>query len=96
MSDRGVLFLFGLGVILAALGVALWLITTSQAAYVDGLFLVLSCFVLALAFGLYVKYLIRSVMAADAKAAVPAPAASREKLATRATAPAEQTLERAR
>jgi len=62
MSDRGVLLLFSLGIIVAALGVAAWLIGTGQIAYIDGLFLLLSCLVLAAAFGLYVRYLIRSVM----------------------------------
>ena len=62
MSDRGVLLLLSLCVIFAALGVAAWLIGTGQIAYIDGLFLLLSCLVLAAAFGLYVRYLIRSVM----------------------------------
>ena len=62
MSDRGISLLFSVGVILATLGIATWLILTGQAAYIDGLFLLLSCFVLAAAFCLYVRYLIRSTM----------------------------------
>jgi Ca2+/Na+ antiporter len=67
MSDRGILLLFSLGVIFAALGVAVWLISTGQAAYIDGLFLLLCCIVLVLTFGLYAKYLVRSVMRAAAQ-----------------------------
>ena len=66
MSDRGILLLFSVGVILAASGVAAWLISTGQTAYIDGLFLLLCCLVLVLAFSLYVRYLIRSVMQAAA------------------------------
>jgi hypothetical protein len=72
MTDRGILFLFSLGVIFAVLGVAAWLITTGQTAYIDGLFLLICCLVLVLAFGLYVRYLIRSVMQAAAPATGPA------------------------
>lgn len=91
VSDRGLLFVFSLCVIAASLAVAVWLAATGQAAYVDGLFLLISCLVLALAFGLYVRYLIRSAMvgapvttpaksaaAAPEKAASPVPAESRE------------------
>ena len=67
MSDRGILLLFSLGVILAALGVAVWLISTGQVAYIDGLFLLVSSLVLALVFSLYVRYLIRSVNTAPKK-----------------------------
>ena len=66
MSDRGILLLYSLGVILAALGVAAWLIRTGQTVYIDGLFLLLCCLVLILTFGLYVRYLIRSAMQAAA------------------------------
>jgi putative copper export protein len=66
------LFLFSLGVILAALGVAAWLISTGQTAYIDGLFLLICCLVLVLAFGLYIRYLIKTVMQTDAPPAGPA------------------------
>lgn len=62
MSDRGFLLLASLGVIVFALGVAVWLIRTGQTAYIDGLFLLLCCLVLVLTFGLYVRYLLRNVM----------------------------------
>jgi len=94
MSDRGVLLLFSLVVILAAASVAVWLIATGQVAYIDGLFLFLCCLVVALAFSLYVRYLIRNAMAAPATEAMKASAAAGVKPAT--PAPVEQTLQRAR
>lgn len=72
MSDRGILLLYSLGVILAALGVATWLIRTGQTVYIDGLFLLLCCLVLILTFGLYVRYLIRSVIQPAAPAKITA------------------------
>ena len=79
MSDRGFLFLFSCGVILASLGATGWLVATGQAATVDGLFLALMCLTMALAFGLYVMFMIRRAMEApEQPAAKPAkaPAAS--------------------
>jgi hypothetical protein len=72
MSDRGILLLYSLGVIFAALGVATWLIRTGQTVYIDGLFLLLCCLVLILTFGLYVRYLIRNVIQAAAPPTGPA------------------------
>lgn len=63
MSDRGLLVVFSLCVIVGCLSAAVWLAVTGQAAYIDGLFLMLSCLVLALAFGLYVRYVIVSITA---------------------------------
>jgi hypothetical protein len=71
VSERGVLFLFSLGVITACLVAAVWLVATGQAAYIDGLFLLLCCLVIALAFALYLKYLIGVVTQAAARAASP-------------------------
>ena len=62
MSDRGFLFLFSCAVILASLGATGWLVATGQAATVDGLFLSLMCLTIALAFGLYVMFMIRRAM----------------------------------
>jgi TRAP-type C4-dicarboxylate transport system permease small subunit len=62
MSDRGFLFLFSCAVILASLGAVGWLVATGQAASVDGLFLSLMCLTIALAFGLYVMFMIRRAM----------------------------------
>ncbi len=62
MSDRGFLFLFSCAVILASLGATGWLVATGQAASVDGLFLALMCLTIALAFGLFVMFMIRRAM----------------------------------
>jgi len=62
MSDRGFCFLFSCVVILASLGAAGWLVVTGQAAYVDGLFLLLTCLLIAAAFGLYVMFMIHRAM----------------------------------
>ena len=62
MSDRAFCFLFSCVVILASLGATGWLVITGQAATVDGLFLALMCLTMALAFGLYVMFMIRRAM----------------------------------
>ena len=62
MSDRAFCFLFSCVVILASLGATGWLVVTGQAASVDGLFLALMCLTIALAFGLYVMFMIRRAM----------------------------------
>ena len=52
-----------------------WLAATGQAATVDGLFLLLTCLTIALAFGLYVMFMIRrSMEAPEQPAARPAKA----------------------
>lgn len=77
MSDRGFLFIFSCIVIVASLGATGWLIVTGQAASVDGLFLVLMCLLIALAFGLYVMFMIKRAMEAlEPTAAKPAKAAA--------------------
>jgi hypothetical protein len=58
MSDRGLLFLFGLVMIVASLAACGGLIVTGQAATVDGLFLLLTCGAVALAFALYLWFMI--------------------------------------
>jgi hypothetical protein len=77
MSDRAFCFLFSCVVILASLCAAGWLAATGQATTVDGLFLLLTCLIVALAFALYVMFMIRRAMevpevkpATAAKAAV--------------------------
>jgi len=70
MSDRGFLFLFSCAVILASLGATGWLVVTGQAATVDGLFLALMCLTMALAFGLYVMFMIRRAMEVPEQPAV--------------------------
>lgn len=93
MSDRGFLFIFSCIVIVASLGAVGWLVGTGQASSVDGLFLVLMCLVTALAFGLYVMFLIKRAMEAleapppkPAKATATAPPAKSVPLV-----PAEKT-----
>ncbi len=62
MSDRAFLFIFSCAVILASVGASIWLVVTGQAAYVDGLFLLLMCLSVAFAFGLYVMFMIRRAL----------------------------------
>jgi hypothetical protein len=77
MSDRGFCFSFSCLVILASLCASVWLVVTGQAAYVDGLFLLLTCLLVAAAFGLYVMFMIhRAMEPADRPAAKPAKAAA--------------------
>ncbi len=84
MSDRGILFIFSLVVEIASLAAAGWLLASGQAGSVDGLFLLLTCLLVALAFGLYLAFMIRRAMeptaapaAQPAKTAAPAPAQSK-------------------
>lgn len=57
MTDR-VLFIISVAVILVGLAGAGWLVVTGQAMTVDGLFLLLTCGLVALAFALYLWFLI--------------------------------------
>ncbi len=82
MSDRAILFLFSVVVEVASLAAAGWLLVSGQAGSVDGLFLLLTCLLIALAFGLYLVFMIRRAMepepvAQPAKA--PAAAATQSK-----------------
>ena len=92
MPDRAILFLFSVVVEIASLAAAGWLLASGQAGSVDGLFLFLTCLLMALAFGLYLAFMIRRAMQpAPAPAAQPAksPAAATAK-AKPAPAPAAQ------
>jgi TRAP-type C4-dicarboxylate transport system permease small subunit len=93
MSDRAFCFLFSCVVILASLGATGWLVVTGQAASVDGLFLALMCLTIALAFGLYVMFMIRRAMESlQEPAAKPAKAPAATSAATTAPlVPAEKT-----
>jgi hypothetical protein len=62
MSDRALLFIFGVIVILVCLGTCAMLVVTGQAESVDGLFLILMCGAIALAFALYLLFMIRRAM----------------------------------
>ena len=75
MSDRAILFLFSVFVEIASLAAAVWLLVTGQAGTVDGLFLFLTCLLIALAFGLYLVFMIKRAME-------PAPAPQPAKTAT--------------
>ena len=75
MSDRGVLFLFSLLMIVASLGAAVWLLVTGQAGTVDGLFLLLTALLSAAAFALYVKFVIGRAMEVPKPAPAAKPAA---------------------
>jgi hypothetical protein len=83
VSDRAILFLFSVGVEIASLAAAGWLLATGQAGTVDGLFLFLTCLVVALAFGLYLVFVVRRAMESPA-----APAVQPAKAGTAAAAPA--------
>jgi TRAP-type C4-dicarboxylate transport system permease small subunit len=92
MSDRGFLFIFSCIVIVASLGATGWLIVTGQAASVDGLFLVLMCLLIALAFALYVMFMIKRAMEAlEAPAAKPAKATATPQPKAAPMVPAEKT-----
>ena len=82
MPDRAILFLFSVVVEIASLAAAGWLLVSGQAGSVDGLFLLLTCLLIALAFGLYLAFMIRRAME-------PAPAAQPAKATAGATAPAK-------
>ena len=82
MSDRGVLFLFSLFMIVASLVAAVWLVVTGQAGTVDGLFMVLTCLLGAAVFALYVKYVIGRALEAQKKPPAPAAKAAKPEAAT--------------
>jgi hypothetical protein len=86
MSDRGILFLFSLLMVVASLGAAGWLLATGQAGSVDGLFLLLTCLVVAFAFSLYLVFLIRRV-----RESLQAPAPQSAKVAAPQSKPAPVT-----
>jgi len=71
MSDRGVVFLFSLFMIVASLGAVVWLLVTGQAGTVDGLFLVLTALLTAAVFALYLKFTIGRAMEAQKQAVAP-------------------------
>jgi bacteriorhodopsin len=92
MSDRAFGFLFSCVVILASLGATAWLVATGQAETVDGLFLCLMCLTIALAFGLYVMFMIRRAMESLQPPAKPARApAAAAPAKTAPLVPAEKT-----
>ena len=89
MSDRGMLFLFSIVMIIASLASAAWLVANGQAGTVDGLFLVLTALIVAASFALYAVFLIRRAMEAQVKPPAKAVSAAAAKSAAKpaATAP---------
>ena len=77
MSTRALLLLFSFLMIVGAATVAVWLFTAHQAATFDGLFLVVVCLVVILAFGLYARFLIRDALRELSKATRPTPVKGR-------------------
>ena len=85
VSDRAILFLFSVCVEIASLAAAGWLLATGQAGTVDGLFLLLTCLLVALAFALYIVFMIRRAMEpAEAPAAQPVKTTAAAKAASKA------------
>jgi hypothetical protein len=70
--------------ILGGIGTAVWLFATGQAGTVDGLFLLLTALLIALAFALYVMFMIRRAM----EAAKPVPQTAKASAGAAAKAPA--------
>ena len=91
MSDRGWIFLVSIAMVIGSLATAVWLVVAGQAVTVDGLFLLLTALLVALAFSLYLGFLIRRVKAE--LAAKPAPAA-KPAAAPQAKTPAPAVVEK--
>ena len=62
MWGRALSFLLSLGFVSVALVVGAWLIAAGELKSFDGLFLFCTCLVIAFAFGLYLRWLIRTAM----------------------------------
>jgi hypothetical protein len=85
MTDRAILFLFSVLMVVLSLAASAWLLVSGQAGTVDGLFLLLTCLLVAAAFALYLMFMINRAKeslrppAQPAKAAAPAakPAAAK-------------------
>jgi len=84
VSDRAILFLISVAIEIGALAAAGWLLATKQAGSVDGLFLFLTCLLVAFSFGLYLVFVIRKAMEPSA-----APAAQTAKAPATAAAQAK-------
>ena len=62
MSDRAGLFLFSIVMVIVSLAASGWLVVSGQAGSVDGLFLLCTCLLVALAFALYLMFMINRAM----------------------------------
>ena len=80
MTNRALLFLVGVILEISALGVAIWLAVSGQLGTFDGNFLFLSALVIAMAFTLYLKFIVRQALESPA-AAKPAYAVEKKKAA---------------
>jgi hypothetical protein len=79
MTDRALLFLASLAAMIGGLAAAIWLIATGQIGTFDGNFLLLCSLIFVLAFGLYLRFLLKTAIATPPpkaeKAAAPVPTA---------------------
>ena len=62
MWGRALSFLLSLGLISGSLAVGGWLIAAGEVQSFDGLFLFCTCLVIASAFGLYLRWLLRTAV----------------------------------
>ena len=81
MSDRAGLFLFSVFMMIVSLAASGWLLVSGQAGSVDGLFLLLTCLLVALAFALYLMFMINR--AKESLQPAPAPKAAAAKPAAK-------------
>lgn len=92
MSDRGILFLFSVVMVIVALAATGWLVISGQAASVDGLFLIAYCLLAAFAFGCYILFMLHRAL--DSLQPPPAPkAAAKAAPAAKPTAATSQPVE---
>lgn len=79
MLERVGVFVFSLLMVAGSLGLAAWLVASGQAAYVDGLFLLLVCLVVAGVFGACARLVVRAGIEGAAAPAAPKAAAIAQK-----------------
>ena len=89
MSDRAILFLFSVVMVIVSLAASAWLLITGQAGSVDGLFLLLTCLLVALAFALYLMFMINRAKESLKPAPAPKPAAKAAPKAATSSQPVE-------
>jgi asparagine N-glycosylation enzyme membrane subunit Stt3 len=77
MLERLGVFLFSVFMVAGSLALAVWIVVSGQAAYVDGIFMLLVSLVLALTFTIIISVITGSLQAAERKI----PAAARPQAA---------------
>jgi hypothetical protein len=82
MTDRGVLFLVSVLLIVVSLAATGWLVISGQAHSLDGLFLAHVCLLTAVVFAIYVWNLIATAREELAKEMAPKPAPKKAPAAT--------------